>query len=95
MCIFSFDCADTQKFYETGKHPKFTNIKSPLARKLNILDAATSLNDLASLPGNCLHPLTKEKDLNGCHAIKINDQFRLCFMWTLNGPEKVKVIDYH
>lgn len=62
-------------------------------RKLAALNAAEILDDLRSPPGNRLHAL--ERDRLGQHAIRINDQFRLCFVWTEAGPERVEFTDYH
>jgi proteic killer suppression protein len=62
-------------------------------RKLGMLDAAVSLNVLRSPPGNMLEAL--HGDRNGQHAIRINDQYRLCFRWTDAGPDDVEVTDYH
>jgi len=58
-----------------------------------MLDAAKVLQDLRSPPGNKLHALTDDRD--GQHAIRINDQYRICFIWTVAGPEKVEITDYH
>ena len=79
----------------TGKAGKgFPNsILKVARRKLVILDAAVVLSDLETPPGNKLHPL--KGDRLGQHAIRINDQFRLCFRWTDAGPEDVEIIDYH
>ena len=60
---------------------------------LAILDAAGCLNDLQIPPGNRLEPL--RGDRHGQHSIRINEQFRLCFVWTDAGPEGVEIIDYH
>ncbi len=62
-------------------------------RKLAILDAADCLNDLQIPPGNRLEPL--RGDRHGQHSIRINDQCRLCFLWTDAGPDGVEIIDYH
>ena len=62
-------------------------------RKLAMLAAATRLDDLKSPPGNGLHALSADRE--GQHAIKLNDQFRLCFRWTEGGAEDVEIIDYH
>ena len=62
-------------------------------RKLAYLNRATSLDDLKSPPGNNLHALTNDR--SGQHAIAVNDQFRLCFIWTDAGPERVEFTDYH
>lgn len=61
--------------------------------KLLSLNAATSLNDLRAIPGNYLEAL--KKDRKGQHSIRINDQYRVCFVWTAAGPEKVEITDYH
>jgi proteic killer suppression protein len=62
-------------------------------RKLNYLDAATSLADLSSPPGNHLEALKGKRA--GQHSIRVNDQFRICFVWTSEGPTDVEFIDYH
>jgi toxin HigB-1 len=62
-------------------------------RKLNYLDAATSLQDLRSPPGNRLEGL--KGDRAGQYSIRVNDQFRICFVWTLEGATEVEFTDYH
>lgn len=62
-------------------------------RKLTILDAAVSLDDLRSPSGNRLEAL--KGDRRGQHSIRINDQWRICFTWTDTGPEDVEIVDYH
>ena len=62
-------------------------------RKLDMLDAAEVLGDLASPPGNRLEAL--KGDRKGQHSIRINDQFRICLIWTDDGPENVEIVDYH
>ena len=62
-------------------------------RKLVMLQAAAVLDDLKSPPGNHLEAL--KGDRVGQHSIRINDQFRLCFVWTEHGPSKVEFTDYH
>lgn len=61
--------------------------------KLLILNAAATLNDLKSPPGNHLEALTGDRI--GKHSIRINDQWRICFRWTKAGPEDVEIVDYH
>lgn len=58
-----------------------------------MLDAATELRDLRSPPGNRLEALSGNRA--GQHSIRINDQWRLCFIWTENGPANVEIVDYH
>lgn len=62
-------------------------------RKLALLDAAATLEFLRSPPGNRLEAL--ECDRAGQHSIRINDQWRVCFRWTTEGPEDVEIVDYH
>ena len=62
-------------------------------RKLDQLNQAGILDDLKVPPGNQLEAL--KRDRRGQHAIRINDQFRVCFVWTDNGPERVEITDYH
>jgi proteic killer suppression protein len=62
-------------------------------RKLDQLDATVSLNALRVPPGNQLEAL--KKDRPGQHSIRINDQWRICFSWTADGPTAVEIVDYH
>jgi proteic killer suppression protein len=62
-------------------------------RKLRQLNAAESLNDLRVPPGNRLEALKGSR--RGQHSIRVNDQFRICFRWTSNGPKDVELTDYH
>jgi len=62
-------------------------------RKLAQLDAAEMLDFLRAPPGNRLEQL--KGDRAGQHSIRINDQFRLCFVWTNDGPDRVEIVDYH
>jgi len=68
-------------------------IWSVACRKLDQLDSAVILSDLAVLPGNHLEPLSGDR--KGQHSIKINDQYRICFIWTESGPSDVEITDYH
>lgn len=62
-------------------------------RKLRYLHAADSLGDLRAPPGNRLEALTGDR--KGQHSIRINDQFRVCFLWTPQGPTEVEIVDYY
>lgn len=65
-------------------------------RKLDQLDATVSLNALRVPPGNQLEALKALKaDRRGQHSIRLNDQFRICFVWTPEGPQAVEIVDYH
>jgi proteic killer suppression protein len=69
------------------------DIANVARRKLVMLDAATTLQSLASPPKNRLEAL--RKDLRGKHSIRINDKWRIVFRWTEAGPEEVEIVDYH
>lgn len=62
-------------------------------RKLDQLDSTDNLNDLRIPPGNRLEAL--RGDRAGQHSIRINEQYRICFVWTAQGPEHVEIVDYH
>ncbi len=62
-------------------------------RKLDYLDSAETLGDLRAPPGNRLEKL--KNDLDGMHSIRINDQYRIIFVWGEDGPEEVQIVDYH
>ena len=87
--IQSFASKETQAVYGGHKSLAFANIRKVLERKLQMLDAAV----LRVPPGNRLEALAGDRV--GQHSIRVNDQFRLCFRWTANGPEDVECVDYH
>ncbi|MEH1932250.1 MAG: type II toxin-antitoxin system RelE/ParE family toxin [Nostoc sp.] len=62
-------------------------------RKLDQLNAALSLDDIKVPPGNRLEVLKGER--KGQHSIRINDEYRICFIWTLQGASEVEIVDYH
>lgn len=70
-----------------------TDVFRVAVRKVAMLEAAVKLSDLRSPPGNRLEALSGDRD--GQHSIRINDQWRICFVWTDNGPENVEMVDYH
>ena len=70
-----------------------TDVLAAARRKLLILDAAVTLEDTNSPPGNRLEAL--KGDRAGQHSIRINDQWRICFVWHDDGPHNVEVMDYH
>jgi len=91
--IQSFKCKDTLALFE-GKSPRiFRSIAATAERKLTQLDAAQTLGFLRSPPGNRLEALKVER--KGQHSIRINDQWRICFVWTDVGPKNVEIVDYH
>jgi proteic killer suppression protein len=77
----------------TSSRVRWSNILKIVIRKLDMLDYASELRDLASPPGNRLEAL--KGNLGGFHSIRINDQWRVVFRWTTSGPEDVDVVDYH
>ena len=91
--IPSFRCPDTQSLFVTGKCRRFASIANVATRKLAQLDAAETLGILRAPPGNRLELLKGNR--KGQHSIRINDQFRICFRWTAEGPEHVEIVDYH
>ena len=68
-------------------------IERAALRKLVMLDAAETLDDLRVPPGNRLEAL--RGDRAGQHSIRINQQWRICFHWTVAGPADVEIVDYH
>ncbi len=63
------------------------------ARKLDQLDSVTSLQELKIPPGNRLEALSGDR--RGQYSIRINGQYRICFLWSDAGPEQVEIVDYH
>lgn len=93
MAILCFKCPDTQRLFTSGKTRRFANIQTVAERKLAQLDAAMSLEFLRSPPGNRLEQLSGDRQ--GQHSIRINDQWRVCFVWTDKGVADVEIVDYH
>ena len=91
--IVSFKCMDTESLFRQGKTRVWSSILSVVERKLTMLDAASSLIDLKSPPGNRLESLGGDR--KGQHSIRINAQWRICFIWGIHGPENVEIVDYH
>jgi len=92
--IKSFNDADTELLWDTGKSRRIpASIRTVALRKLAILHWATSLSDLAVPGGNHLEAL--KRDRKGQHSIRINDQYRICFIWRDSDAFKVEIVDYH
>jgi toxin HigB-1 len=91
--IKSFRDKATKALFD-GETPKaLVNIASVARRKLDMLNAAHTLNDLRVPPGNQLEAL--KRDRVGQHSIRINDQWWICFVWSEDGPREVEIVDYH
>ena len=91
--IVSFSDQDTADLFEGKRVRRFANILAVAERKLQQLDRAVTLESLRVPPGNRLEALLG--NLKGQHSIRINDQFRLCFVWASDGAHDVKIVDYH
>lgn len=91
--IQSFRCRHTSAVF-AGRCPRqFRGIQRLAERKLQLLDAAQTLAFLRSPPGNRLESLSGDR--RGQYSIRINAQWRLCFVWTDAGPREVEIVDYH
>ena len=91
--IVSFSDSRTERLFAGARVPRFVNLERVATRKLEMLDRAHELRDLASPPQNRLEAL--KGDRKGQHSIRINDQWRICFRWTATGPADVQIVDYH
>ena len=92
--IIGFASKETERIWRgevSRRLPR--NIQQVALRKLFMLDKAQSLSDLRVPPANRLEAL--KDDRKGQHSIRINDQWRICFVWTGNGPGAVEIVDYH
>jgi proteic killer suppression protein len=90
----SFADKDTERVWRRGRARRFDQSTQRAAlRKLLILDAAETLDDMRSPPGNRLEKLQGNRA--GQYSIRLNTQWRICFRWTDGGPEDVEIVDYH
>ncbi len=95
MAIRSFKQEAWAVIYAGGKVAKGVqpDLITVGRRKLRMLNQARSLDDLRTPPANRLEGLSGDRA--GQHSIRINDQFRICFVWTPEGPRDVEIVDYH
>ena len=91
--IQSFRDADTQALFEARSNRRWAAIQSVALRKLDQIEAAPTLSDLRMPPGNRLEALKGNR--SGQHSIRINDQYRVCFVWKDGDADDVEITDYH
>lgn len=91
--IRSFACADTEALFLSRAVSRFRNIERVARRKLLQIHAATELASLRIPPGNQLEAL--KADRRGQHSIRVNDQWRICFIWKDGDAHGVEIVDYH
>ena len=90
---YSFACADTEALFQSRAVKCFAHIERVARRKLLQLHAATELASLRIPPGNQLEAL--KADRKGQHSVRINAQWRVCFVWRSDGAFQVEIVDYH
>ena len=92
--IRSFRDKDTERLFQRQRVAKFAEpVRKAAVRKLIILNAAASLDDLYAVPGNRLEKLKGER--KGQFSIRVNDQWRVCFRWVDRDAYDVEIVDYH
>ena len=79
--------------FDGKRVPRFQSFERAAVRKLEMIDAATVLAELQAVPGNRLEPLRGNRA--GQHSIRINQQWRICFVWEEGGANEVEIVDYH
>ena len=91
--IRSFRDRDTRAIFNRERVQKFESVANVAHRKLREIHRAAGLSDLAALPGNRLEALKGNRA--GQHSIRINDQYRVCFVWREKDAFDVEIVDYH
>lgn len=91
--ISSFKSKETRALFKGTPARRFTAFASVALRKLDMLDAAACLDDLRIPPANRLEALKGNRQ--GQHSIRINDQWRICFVWRDGAAHAVEIVDYH
>jgi len=91
--IKSFRDSRAKALFEQHEVPALRHIERPARRKLEALDSARQLSDLAAARGNNLEALKGNR--LGQHSIRINDQYRICFVWQKGDASEVEIVDYH
>ena len=93
MAIVDFKCPDTADLFKGRRVRKWISIERVALRKLAQLEWSSHLDDLRVPPGNRLEAL--KGDRKGQHSLRINDQWRVCFVWGAKGATQVEIVDYH
>ena len=91
--IRSFKDRKTERFFQGQRIRSFQGFADQATRRLSVLDSAETLQDLVSLRSNRLESLSGDR--TGQHSIRINQQWRLCFRWEVDGPYDLEIVDYH
>jgi proteic killer suppression protein len=91
--IRSFRDRATERLWMGAFVKQFSSFEKQALRKLDMLHNARGLGDLRAPPANRLEALAGDR--RGQHSIRINDQWRICFIWTEEGPANVEIVDYH
>ena len=93
MAIRSFKCPETEALFQGQRVARWVNIERAALRKLEQLSWSSVLDDLRVPPGNRLEALKGRR--KGQHSIRIDDRWRVCFVWTVDGAADVEIVDYH
>ena len=91
--IRSFPVQGDRETLQRQLSRKFGNIGTVARRKLRMLEDAEVLSDMAAIPGSRLEALGGDR--KGQHSIRVNDQWRICFIWREGAAERVEIVDYH
>lgn len=91
--IHGFKDRDTAELAQTGRNKRWRSIENLAHRKLDIMEVAVQLENLRLPPGNVLERLKGRRE--GQHSIRINERYRIGFVWKEDGAYEVEVVDYH